>query len=101
MRVPLSAESVLQTLEEQAEKLRSFGVLRIGVFGSTARGEAREDSDLDLVIELGDYDADMYFGVCEFLDELFGIEVDIVTPGGIRPELKKYILPDIRYAKIS
>ena len=99
--MPLSAETVLQTLEEQAEKLRAFGVLRIGVFGSTARGEARDDSDLYLVVEFGDYDADMYFGACEFLDDLFGMEVDIVTPGGIRPELKSYILPDIRYAKIS
>lgn len=97
----LTAESVLQTLEDQAETLRSFGVVRIGVFGSTARGEAREDSDLDLILELKDYEADKYFGVCEFIEDLFGREVDIVTPGGIRIELKSYILPDIRYAKIS
>jgi uncharacterized protein len=98
--MPLTAEYVLAELERNAETLRGFGVKRIGLFGSVARGEAREDSDLDLIIELADYDEDMYFGVMEYLESLFGREVDMVTPGGIRRELQRHILPEIQYAKV-
>ena len=46
-------EQLLDLLRRNAPKLRGYGVARFGLFGSFARGEAREDSDLDLLIEAG------------------------------------------------
>ena len=45
---------MLKVLPEHMDEIRRFGVKRIGIFGSVVRGEAREDSDIDFVVEFGD-----------------------------------------------
>ena len=45
-------EAVLQQLEDNRDKIRSLGVKRLGLFGSVARSEATEGSDLDFLVEL-------------------------------------------------
>ena len=47
----LTREEVLRKLRKNQDKIRSFGVKRIGVFGSVARGDANEKSDIDFVVE--------------------------------------------------
>ena len=47
----LTREEVLKKLRENQNKIRSFGVKRIGVFGSAARGDANEKSDIDFVVD--------------------------------------------------
>lgn len=56
------------------------GVKSISLFGSYARGEANEDSDLDFYIDKGDVD-DLfkYFGLVNDLEDVFGCHVDVVT----------------------
>ncbi|MCB1215767.1 nucleotidyltransferase family protein [bacterium] len=95
----LTREYVLEQLEQHAEELRAFGVTRIGLFGSVARGEASEDSDLDFVIELKEYTSDAFFDTAFFLEDLFGCKVDIGTIRSIRPELKDQILSEAVYAE--
>jgi len=97
--MPLTAQYVLAELERNAEALRGFGVKRIGLFGSVARGEAREDSDLDFVIEFARHDPDDYFGARFLLEDTFGCEVNLLEPGGMNPRFEKLILPDVVYAK--
>ncbi|MCK9377600.1 MAG: nucleotidyltransferase domain-containing protein [Syntrophobacterales bacterium] len=48
----MNRETVLKKLEEHRETIRGFGVNRLGLFGSCARGEATSGSDLDFVVEL-------------------------------------------------
>jgi len=47
----LTADDILGALAEHRERIRSLGVRRIGVFGSFARGEEHEESDIDILIE--------------------------------------------------
>jgi hypothetical protein len=47
----LSKDEVLRRIRENWERIEKFGVKRIGVFGSCARGEAKEKSDIDLLVE--------------------------------------------------
>ena len=96
--MPLTAEFVLAELERCAETLRGFGVKRIGVFGSVARGEARADSDLDLLVELQRHTSKDYFGALFFLEDLFGCKVDLVMLEALKPALKAYVLPEVVYA---
>jgi len=94
----LTAQYVLRELEKHAEVLRGFGVKRIGVFGSVARGEARKDSDLDFLVELSRLTFEDYTALLLYLDDLFGRPVDAVLVQDLRPEWREGILSEVVYA---
>ena len=77
-----------------------FGVRKIGVFGSFARGEDRPDSDVDLLVVFrkGQKTFDHYMDCKLYLEELFGRKVDLVMKDVIKRELKKPILSEVIYA---
>ena len=91
-------EAVLEQLEENRDKIRSFGVKRLGLFGSCARGEATESSDLDFVVELENETFDAYMDLKEFLEGLFHCSVDLVLIDAIKPRLREIILGEAIYA---
>jgi predicted nucleotidyltransferase len=92
-------EAVLQQLEENREKIRSFGVKRLGLFGSCARGEASAKSDLDFVVEFSQKSFDAYMDLKDFLEGLFGCPVDLVVSNTIKPRLRKPILSEAVYVQ--
>lgn len=49
----MTREEILNTLEQHRETIRGFGVRRLGIFGSYARGEQGEASDMDFLVEFG------------------------------------------------
>jgi len=79
---------------------QKFGVKRIGIFGSFARGEEREDSDLDVLVvfEEGQKTFDNYMDLKFYLEDLFGREVDLVTERALKPQLKDIIMKEVVYA---
>jgi len=91
-------EAVLQQLEDNRDIIRSFGVKRLGLFGSCARGEATQSSDLDFVVELEHETFDAYMNLKEFLEELFHCPVDLVLIDAIKPRLRETILGEAIYA---
>jgi predicted nucleotidyltransferase len=95
----LTRESVLEQLELHADELRGFGVTRIGLFGSVARGEANEKSDLDFVVDFREYNSDELFDTAFFLEDLFGRKCDVIPMESIRPELRNQILSETVYAE--
>jgi predicted nucleotidyltransferase len=62
-----------------------FGVKRIGVFGSFARGDQKRTSDVDVLVEFAEGQAtfDNFMQLVYYLEELFGRNVDLLTTGGI------------------
>ena len=95
----LTAEYVLRELEKHADELRAFGVKRIGIFGSVARGEAREDSDLDLLVDLEQHTLDAYFDTKFFLEDLFGCNVDLVERGALKARFEPAVLVELKHAQ--
>jgi hypothetical protein len=79
----------------RAEIVSRYGVKRLALFGSTARDEAREDSDVDVLVDFA-HPATFrgYFGLKFHLEELLGKEVDLVCEDGIRPPIRPYIEQD-------
>ena len=68
------------------------GVRKIRVFGSVVRGEAREDSDVDFLVDVGpDHSPFFPGGLVVDLEELLGRKVDIVIEGGESPYLRERI----------
>lgn len=73
-----------------------FGVLKLALFGSFARGTQREDSDIDLLVSFdGPATADRYFGTQFYLEDLFGRPVDLVSEKALRPRLRPYVEKDL------
>ena len=93
----MQKHEVLQLLaQHKAELVRQFGITELALFGSTARDEARDDSDIDVMVNFdGRSTAKRYFGVQFYLEDLLGCPVDLVQEGVIRPELKPYIEKDL------
>ena len=84
---------VLELLAQSKPALVArYGVTRIALFGSTARGTARADSDIDVLVSFdGPAMSERYFGVQFFLEDLLGRPVDLVTDKALRPELRPFI----------
>ena len=99
----MKKDEVRKLLRENMEKLREFGVKRIGIFGSAARDEIKEKSDIDIVVEFEENRGGFsdFSGVVEFLESLFNREVDILTPGGIETirikSVKERIKKELEY----
>ena len=70
------------------------------MFGSFARGEAKAESDVDVLVEFEDgyVTFDNYANLKFYLEDLFGREVDLVTINAIRPQMKEAILSEVTYA---
>jgi predicted nucleotidyltransferase len=92
-------DEVLQLLAEKQPELTGFGVRSLALFGSVARDEAREDSDVDLVVELEPPATfDRFVELCFYLEELFGGRVDLLTRRSLRNSSWRDVIErDLRY----
>ena len=71
---------------------QQFGVTQLALFGSTARDEARDNSDLDILVSFdGPATSARYFGVQFNLEDQLGCTVDLVTEKALRPEFRPFI----------
>ena len=75
-----------------------FGVVTLAVFGSTVRGEAKQDSDIDILVRFdGPADWRRYFGMQSYIEDLLGRPVDLVTEKALRKELRPYVEAEAVY----
>ncbi|WP_295584686.1 nucleotidyltransferase family protein [uncultured Lamprocystis sp.] len=83
----------LQLLTEHKGLLtRRFGVTSLALFGSRLRGDAREDSDIDILVAFdGPATSERFFGVQFYLEDILGHPVDLVTEKALRAELRPHI----------
>lgn len=98
----MSREEIMKRIRQHDDFLLAHGVRRIGIFGSFARGEGKEGSDIDLIVEFaeGKKNYDNFIDLCFFLEELLGRKVDLLTPESINPIIKPYIDKDAHYETI-
>ncbi|WP_404416180.1 nucleotidyltransferase family protein [Vreelandella aquamarina] len=93
----MDRQTTLQLLRQSKLKLKErYGVDRLALFGSAARGTATTSSDIDVLVSFdGPTTSRRYFGVQFYLEDLLGCPVDLVTEKALRKELKPYIDKDI------
>ena len=69
-----------------------FGVIDLALFGSIARDQASEDSDIDILVRFdGPTDWRRYFDAQFYLEDLLGRSVDLVTDKALRAELRPHV----------
>ena len=79
----------------KTEIFSRYHVRRLALFGSTARDEAREDSDVDVLVDFSNPATFRgYFDLKFYLEELFGKEVDLVCNDAVRPRMRPRIERD-------
>src|SRR5437588_593674 len=95
----LTSQQVLKEIRDRRDDFRRLSVRSLGLFGSAARGEATEASDLDFLVELDRKTFDAYMDVKELLERLFGRRVDLVMVSALKPQLRPRILQETIYAE--
>ena len=93
-------QSDVLSILRQYKKMNAekYGILALGLFGSTARGEATEESDLDLVVETSDADLFILVHIKDDVERLLQRPIDLVRMhGNMNPLLKQRIERDSVY----
>jgi len=91
-------QSILQTLRRHKPELqRKYPVSAIGIFGSYARGEATDKSDIDIAVEISATMGLNFIAMADEIEDLFGIKTDVIPIRSIKPEYLQYVKKDIVY----
>jgi hypothetical protein len=90
---------IRQVLSLQKQSIcEIYRITEIGIFGSYARGDETETSDVDILV---DYETAptliMLVELRDYLSQLFGIKVDIVTKNGLKPRIRERVLAEVVY----
>ena len=92
----LKTETVLERIRLHAEQLGDLGVTSLDLFGSVARDEANQNSDVDLLVELeetvGFFE---FFQIKHYLEELLGCPVDLGTKDSLKEHLREAVFQDV------
>jgi predicted nucleotidyltransferase len=92
-------DELRQILSLQKQSLReNYQITEIGIFGSYARGEETELSDVDILV---DYETAptfiMLVELRDYLSQLFGLKVDVITKNGLKPRIRERVLAEAIY----
>ncbi|MDE1874029.1 MAG: nucleotidyltransferase family protein [Candidatus Micrarchaeota archaeon] len=91
---------ILKSIKENGKSLDLYHVKRIGLFGSYAKGQEKEGSDIDILVEFlpGYKTYNNYMDLKFFLERLLERKVDLVIKEAVKPELQKEIFKSVMYA---
>jgi uncharacterized protein len=96
-------EDILNKLRENGSQLQAFGVKRLGLFGSFVRGEQKNVSDIDLIVEFekGKKTFDNFMSLSFFLEDLLQRRIELVTAESLSPYIGPYILKEAEYVSLA
>lgn len=90
-----SLEEIKRILKDQGKVLNEkFKVKSIKIFGSYARNEQKEGSDIDMIVDFYEPIGLEFVDLKEYLERILETKVDLVTPRAIRKQMKKSILKE-------
>lgn len=90
------AELLKRLRAHKTTLVQNFGVTELALFGSFARDQAADDSDVDILVQFnGPATSKQYFGVQFYIEDLLSRQVDLVTNKALRAEVRPYVERDI------
>lgn len=96
-----NSNEIIKILNTNINEIKKYHVLKIALFGSFAREEQNDNSDIDILVEFdeGHETFDNYMDLKFYLEELFKMKIDLVIYNSIKPILKHSIMESAKYAK--
>jgi uncharacterized protein len=93
---------ISEIISQNKAIFQSFGVKKLGLFGSMVRDENTENSDIDLLVEFqdGKKTFDNFMDLSFILEDLFDKKIDLVTPESLSDNLKAHIFPEVKYFEV-
>jgi len=90
---------VIEILRNHEQEIKErFAVRRIGIFGSFIRGEEKEESDIDILVDFEQPTFRNFMNLAFFLKDLFGRRVDLLTLEGISHGIRPYVEKEVVWA---
>jgi predicted nucleotidyltransferase len=91
----MTARDVIERLQATRSEWEPFGVAAMFLFGSISRGDAGDDSDIDLIVEFSQpVGLFQFIGLQDRLAELLGRRVDLVTAAALKPRIRDRVLAE-------
>lgn len=99
----LDKNSILRILYSHKSELKSFGVDKIGLFGSYNNNNTHPNSDIDFLVELKKEKKTFrnFMALIYFLESLFKKKVDLVTEQSLSPHIGPHILSSVEYVSFT
>ena len=94
-----SKKDIFTILKDNQERIKNFGVKRLGVFGSVVHGRQREESDIDVLVEFEHEKKtfDNFIHLAFLLEKLFDRDVELITKESLSPYLKPRVMGEVEY----
>ncbi|MDD1415402.1 nucleotidyltransferase family protein [Dolichospermum sp. ST_con] len=94
----MKREKLIAFLKAHAAEIQGYGVKSLGLFGSVARDEATDKSDIDLLVEFeGKVTFDCYMDLKFFLEDSLGYPVDVVSKKMLKPQIRDVVETEVIY----
>ncbi|MCK9441294.1 MAG: nucleotidyltransferase family protein [Methanothrix sp.] len=91
---------ILDIIKSHADDIKTrFSVRRIGIFGSFARGEQKDSSDIDILVEFEKPTFKNFMNLSFYLEDLLQRKVDLVTVKGLHPRIRPYVEKDLIWSE--
>ena len=104
MQKPVKTKSeLIERILAGQERIRLYGVQRLGIFGSFVRDEAKESSDVDFFVEFNPAKKTFknFMRLADVLEEITGRKIEIVTPQSLNKFIGKYIIQEVEYVPLA
>lgn len=103
MNSVLTKSDLIHILLANKEQILSFGVVRLGIFGSFIKGSVHENSDVDFFVHFAPEAKTLknFVGLSLFLQEKLGRKIELVTPQSLNKFIGKYILEQVEYVALA
>ncbi len=96
-------QQAFERIQSHQSALKLFGAARLGLFGSFVRGEQKDESDIDFVVEFqeGKKTFRNFINIVYYLEKIMGREVELLTWEGMASFVKREAEKDIEYAPLA
>ena len=99
----VNTNDILDLIKTKKDDIGKLGITRVGLFGSFSRGDQNRVSDVDLLVEFGKDKKTFknYMNFVKLAENLFGRDVEVVTPESLSPYLAPYIKKEVKYVETA